>query len=206
MLRTKLPQPTIRLLSPSDYRNMKWKNGLGETQEIAVDSAAPFRWRLSTAQIASSSPFSLYPGYDRKFVVVEGGPISLTAKGGDTRLLPQREVYSFSGDVEHHAILKQPCCDLNLFCERLTASASLHVARFRAKEEVQLPYQGDEHFVFAMDGVVEFLDPNTEQTGQILAGQTLWVTKPRGVNLLNLRACGVSATAHIAWGVVTLKS
>ena len=206
MTRKKTTPPQFRVLSPHDYRPMKWKNGLGETQEIAIDTQSPFRWRLSSASVVSSSAFSVYTGYDRHFVVVEGGPLSLSVKGGDARVLPQREVYCFSGDIEHQAILKQPCRDLNLFCDRKTTTGSLHIARYRGKEEVQLPYQGDEHFVFCIDGEVEYLDPNSDQTGQFSAGQTLWITRPAEVNLLNLRTCGITPSAHVAWAVVSFKS
>ncbi|MFM7247546.1 MAG: HutD family protein, partial [Actinomycetota bacterium] len=52
---TPLPRP--------GFREMPWANGLGTTREIALDpdagaGGAPFRWRLSMADLAGPGPFS----------------------------------------------------------------------------------------------------------------------------------------------------
>jgi environmental stress-induced protein Ves len=58
----------MRILRAENYRRMQWKNGGGETAEIAVspDSAGldDFDWRISMATgQASGGPFSMpFPG------------------------------------------------------------------------------------------------------------------------------------------------
>jgi uncharacterized protein len=63
-----------------DYRRMPWKNGGGETAEIAVfpegATLDDFDWRISMATVSADGPFSLFPGVDRTLSVLEGdGPI-----------------------------------------------------------------------------------------------------------------------------------
>ena len=55
---------------PASARQFRpWKNGGGETAEIAVSPAGAgfddFDWRISTAIVAQSGPFSGFPGVDR---------------------------------------------------------------------------------------------------------------------------------------------
>jgi uncharacterized protein len=51
----------MRVLTPSDYKRMPWKNGGGETTEIAVfppgASLDAIAWRLSMASVAADGPF-----------------------------------------------------------------------------------------------------------------------------------------------------
>src|SRR5258707_14720415 len=65
-----------RVLSPSDYRRMPWKNGGGHTHEIAAHpegaGMAAFAWRVSIAEIAQDGPFSSFPGVDRTLVLLAG--------------------------------------------------------------------------------------------------------------------------------------
>ena len=70
-------------LKSSDSRALIWKNGKGTTSEIAIDpeganfATEPFSWRLSSASVLQSGPFSEFPGYDRYLVLIEGDPICL---------------------------------------------------------------------------------------------------------------------------------
>ena len=120
-------------LTPEDYRRMPWKNGGGVTEEIALDPPGghwegPSRilWRVSTALVASSGPFSLFPGYDRFLAVVDGGALELHVEGREPeRLHPRGGVCAFSGDVRTEGILLEgPCRDFNLFVDRSRGSAA----------------------------------------------------------------------------------
>ncbi len=66
----------MRMIRSSDYRRMPWKNGGGETVEIAIAPAGAsldaFDWRISMACVASSGPFSRLPGIDRTLAVLAG--------------------------------------------------------------------------------------------------------------------------------------
>ncbi len=204
MARPKQAPPKVRLLGLADYRRMKWKNGKGETNEIAVDPQDPFRWRMTNADMPESSEFSLYPGYDRKILFLGDGLVHLHGKDTEQDLQPE-EVFSFSGENKLQAQIEAPTRDLNVFTLRSAARSSLHVAEYRGIEEVQLPFQGDEHFVYAIAGEIEYLDPNSDTRGFLPAGSTLWISRPADVNLLNLRTKAKSRSARAAWTIVTLQ-
>lgn len=61
----------------SDRHFSPWKNGGGETAEILCHPQGAgfgdFNWRISTARVASSGPFSTFEGIDRILTVLEGG-------------------------------------------------------------------------------------------------------------------------------------
>lgn len=83
---------------------MPWKNGGGETREIAswppgagLDS---FGWRISIATIAATGPFSVFAGIDRQIMLLEGDGVQLAGKGGALhhRLDTPHVPFAFSGD------------------------------------------------------------------------------------------------------------
>jgi hypothetical protein len=113
-------------LSERVYR--PWKNGGGQTAEIAVAPAGAgfedFDWRISTALVAASGPFSAFPGVDRVLTVLEGGAIALTVGDQERRLDAASEPFAFSGDEPAAALLEGPALlDFNVMVRRpLTAS------------------------------------------------------------------------------------
>lgn len=56
----------MKSLHARDYKRMPWKNGGGETVEIAIfpadASVETFEWRISMATVANDGPFSIFPG------------------------------------------------------------------------------------------------------------------------------------------------
>ena len=114
----------MKIIRAADFRRMPWKNGGGETIEVAVSPAgAPlgsFDWRLSMARVAADGPFSVFPGVDRTLVVLTGGGIILTIGGqGSWQLRPESEPFSFPGDAAVDAkLIAGPIDDLNLMTRR----------------------------------------------------------------------------------------
>jgi len=120
-----------RLLTPSDYRRMPWKNSGGETVEIAVwppeSDLDSFEWRLSLASVNEDGPFSIFPGIDRHLSVVEGAGIGLAFGNGDavtlTRATPS---FFFPGDMPVSGrLLDGPIVDLNLMVRRARRAATV---------------------------------------------------------------------------------
>lgn len=68
----------IRLIKQNDMTRMPWKNGGGETLEVAIHPSTAtldqldFEWRVSIASIESDGPFSTFPGYTRHLVIWKG--------------------------------------------------------------------------------------------------------------------------------------
>lgn len=118
----------MQKIESSDFRRMVWKNGGGETAEIAIgppdSSVDAFDWRISTAHVAAPGPFSAFAGIDRTLVVLSGCGLRLvTRQPGETRevvLSPDSEPYRFAGDASVYADLigGKPVVDFNVMTRR----------------------------------------------------------------------------------------
>lgn len=93
----------MQIIRARDLTPGRWKNGGGETTQIAVwppgASLDTFDWQINTALIGKDGPFSVFPDIDRTFTVLNG---SLKLKFDDrpTRVLaPGSPPCSFPGDV-----------------------------------------------------------------------------------------------------------
>lgn len=133
-----MPSPTFAaLLKSSQYRQQPWKNGRGTTAEIAVEplgvSLDSMLWRLSSAPVAEEGPFSLFPGYSRLLVLVDGTELRL--KGEDREFsLRAGKVHGFSGDEKIEASLPGgPVRDLGLIFDPKRVRAKLSWIPFPAK-------------------------------------------------------------------------
>ena len=100
-----------------------WKNGGGTTAEIVASPAGAgfddFDWRISTARVAASGPFSLFPGVDRVLTVLEGDGIALEIGGVRHALDADSSPFAFPGDVPCVGHLGAgPILDLNVMVRR----------------------------------------------------------------------------------------
>ena len=113
-----------RILTPADYRRMPWKNGGGETIEIAVEPAGAglddFAWRLSMAKVERDGPFSLFAGIDRTLCLLEGEGMRLAVDGAmPIELTLASPPFSFPGDAAAGAaLIAGPIVDLNVMTRR----------------------------------------------------------------------------------------
>lgn len=152
---------------------MPWKNGGGTTTEIFVApeiaglSGQPFDWRISIADVAGDGPFSLFPGYDRHIMVIEGrgmmleggpqGPIDLTRQ-----FVPR----SFSGDwAVSGRLVAGPVRDFNLMARRDRFASRLEM--HEAAPALHLDAASAALLLYILDGEVT-------ASGHVLAaGETL---------------------------------
>ncbi len=123
---------------------MPWKNGGGETSEIAVspDGAEldAFDWRISMARVAVDGPFSAFPGVDRTLTVLEGGGLRLKV-GDDSAvdLMPGSRPLSFPADVRTAArLLDGPVLDLNVMTRREAFHHSVERLAVTGRMEIQV--------------------------------------------------------------------
>lgn len=115
----------MRILRSSSYQRMPWKNGGGETFEIAVSPPAAsldtLDWRVSMAVVASDGPFSRFAGVDRTLCVLEGAGLHLAfADDGSIRTL-DRTAPPFAFDAERPVqaqLLGTTVTDLNTMTRR----------------------------------------------------------------------------------------
>ncbi|RUM27069.1 HutD family protein [Rhizobium vallis] len=114
----------MKILRASEHKRMPWKNGKGETVEIAVfppdASIDDFDWRVSTATVAEDGPFSIFPGIDRTLSVLTGEGIALSVEGTEAvELRPPSAPHAFPADTRTAArLLDGPITDLNVMTRR----------------------------------------------------------------------------------------
>jgi len=137
---------------------MAWKNGGGETVEIAVSpmgaSLDAFDWRISMARVSSSGPFSRFPGIDRTLVILAGAGIRLSLAGrASVSLRHDTPPFSFPGDEPVEAeLIDGPIDDLNTMTRRTRYRH--RVARVPARAPVRLRREGDLMLVIARETAV----------------------------------------------------
>ena len=76
----------LTILSPETFKTIPWKNGLGHTTELAINSGGTldnFDWRLSIASVVNDGDFSNFSGYQRHLVLVDGEGLILDHRNGD---------------------------------------------------------------------------------------------------------------------------
>ena len=114
----------MRVIRSSEYRRMRWKNGHGETAEIAISpptaTVDSFDWRISMARIEADGPFSRFPGIDRTLTVVAGSGLELAVEGlQPVTLFAGSAPYPFRGDSVAYATLRAGAVtDLNVMTQR----------------------------------------------------------------------------------------
>lgn len=112
------------ILKAADHRHMPWKNGGGETTEIAIfptdADLAAFGWRVSMATVASDGPFSIFPGIDRTLSILQGDGMELDIAGRSPVILTQAsEPLSFPADAATTArLISGTIVDLNIMTRR----------------------------------------------------------------------------------------
>lgn len=149
-----MPSPV--LLKPSDYRCMPWKNGLGETIEIAVfppdAGIGDFDWRISMATVATDGPFSLFPGIERTLSVLSGHGLTLHRADGTKReLLVDSTPYAFPADEQVSATLVDSAItDLNVMTRR--GRFDHGVERLHLEGSAAMPARENPVIVFCLTG------------------------------------------------------
>ncbi|HEY0918971.1 HutD family protein [Devosia sp.] len=112
----------MRLLPAHTHRAMPWKNGGGETLEIAVHpQGAPVdgcTWRVSMAKVPVSGAFSTFPLIHRTLAVLAGRMLLRVEGQPETLLTPASPPCCFPGDVPAAAEVLAPVIDLNVMVRR----------------------------------------------------------------------------------------
>jgi len=135
-------------ITPDEYRRMPWKNGQGETLEIAlVRDRNGIVFRLSQAAVVEDGAFSDFSGLHRTLVLLKGqgmllNHISVDGYSYCHKLTSELDIARFSGGDRTHALLTLgPINDLNImvrerqFTSKVTSITALQSFSFSMKSE-----------------------------------------------------------------------
>lgn len=152
----------MKLLPASGHKRMPWKNGGGETIEIAVSpegaSLSQFDWRVSMATVASDGPFSAFPGIDRTLSILEGNGMTLLIDGREPAPLTQASApLPFPADVATSAsLIDGTIVDLNVMTRR--GKLAHHVRRLAVEGEGSLASEAATTLIVCHRGAVALED------------------------------------------------
>ncbi len=148
----------MRILRSADHKRMPWKNGKGETVEIAVSPSGAtvdnFDWRVSMATVAEDGPFSVFDGIDRTLSVLSGEGITLSVAGhAPATLRCETPPYGFPADRETGATLVSgPITDLNVMTLR---GSFTHAVERMVTQELTLQPSAHMRIVLTLSDLTE---------------------------------------------------
>ncbi len=152
-------------LPKNTFSRSSWKNGLGHTDQIAIEpvgsdlKAGNYLWRISSAMITQASPFSIFPEHDRALVILSGAGLKLihTDEGFEEAVeLPPLEPYEFPGDIKSRCeLLDGPIQDLSVFFKKGIINASVEVIRVEAESVWNWTPTATWNLIFAVRGNFE---------------------------------------------------
>ncbi len=108
------------ILPQSEYLRMPWKNGLGETLEIAVSRENDqVLYRVSQAAVVEDGVFSDFSGLNRTLVLLKGQGMLLTHRNGPNEcqhdlIQPLSIAHFAGGDLTYAELANGPIEDLNI--------------------------------------------------------------------------------------------
>jgi len=92
----------VQRIDAHDARRVRWRNGLGWTREIHVESGVgdeAWIWRLSIAEIEQIAAFSRFEGVERELMLLTGDGLTLRFDDGQvSNLQPPHARLCFSGE------------------------------------------------------------------------------------------------------------
>jgi len=147
--------PRFRVLKSRDYRRMPWKNGGGQTIEIAIfpegASLGDFDWRVSMARVESDGAFSIFPGTDRSLAILQGFGMELAiAPHPAVQATISTPPLAFdAGAATRARLLDGPVLDLNLMTRRTRFKHRM--TRIALAEPALIDLSGHETLVLAGD-------------------------------------------------------
>lgn len=171
--------PELRRLTAADARRVRWKNGRGVTEELALwppgasFERGDFDWRIARAGVSEAGPFSEFPGFERTLVVVEGEGLLLRHGAASPVSVRPLQPHVFSGDgITQAELFGGPVTDVNLLARRACVRSRVSVLRVSSAHEEEL--LRSHAFVHVLEGALAARAGDAE-AHQLAARESLWV-------------------------------
>lgn len=134
----------ITVISPENFKTIPWKNGLGETTELAINEHGTlerFDWRLSIASVVEDGIFSDFSDYDRNLILIEGNGICLTHDQSTIdNLVKKLDVASFVGACKTFgSLIDGAIKDFNIITNQKTMTPNVQCFTEQHKASVDIP-------------------------------------------------------------------
>lgn len=173
------------ILPQSEYLRMPWKNGLGETLEIAVSRENDqVLYRVSQAAVVEDGVFSDFSGLNRTLVLLKGQGMLLTHRNGPNEcrhdLVNSLSIAHFAGgDLTYAELVKGPIEDLNIMVRE--GKATSRVEALSCSDSFFVENPGNKLFsgFYANSECELLLESDTREVNVIVACQyTVFIHQP----------------------------
>lgn len=163
----------ISIISPDNFRTIPWKNGKGETIELAINEGGTldkFIWRLSMASVVEDGVFSDFSGYQRNLILIEGHSINLQHDDNKIdKLTSLLDIANFDGGCRTVGNLPAgEITDFNVISHKEKCSVS--VDTFKEQQTLELN-AADLCFIYSLSGPFQLTSFQNQQI--IKAGHLL---------------------------------
>lgn len=174
----------MQKFTAADYVAMPWKNGGGVTQQLAIAPAdaslANFEWRISSAQVETAGPFSLFAGIDRSLAILRGAGLTMEFDGTQATILsPDNKPLAFRGEqYVHAALLDGPIADFNVMTRRTHWTHTLEKIQLSGAR--QCARQADLMFIYCAQGSGIQCSSASGDTADCAAGDAILIDAADG--------------------------
>lgn len=168
---------TITIISPEKFKTIPWKNGLGETTELAINeggSLSNFDWRLSIATVTEDGVFSDFSDYSRNLVLISGQGIRLKHDGDKVDQLDKLlDMASFDGGcITFGKLTSGTIKDFNIMTKKSTYHAK--VDRYINEQSITLETDA-QYFVYGLNQMADVYF--NDETMTLPSGHLLTISK-----------------------------
>lgn len=131
----------ITIIPPEQFKKTRWKNGKGETTELAISPGGTledFDWRLSMAAVVEDGAFSYFTGYCRNLILIAGDGINLQHDQSTTDQLDSVLSFAtFDGGCNTVAtLISGPIVDINVISK--AGKYKVTVETYTNRQDVKL--------------------------------------------------------------------
>jgi uncharacterized protein len=174
----------INIIPAHTFKTLPWKNGKGETTELAINSGGTldnFEWRLSIASVTEDGVFSDFSGYMRNLVLIQGDSISLTHDDINTdKLTNTLDFATFDGGSETIGSLKKGAIkDFNIITSKTKCITKVHT--YTAPLNQSINFNGLV-FAFSLSDSIE-LNDQQNMRHKVSQGDLLQLSHPQNIEL-----------------------
>ena len=184
------------ITSPDKFRAIPWKNGKGQTIELAINEGANlenFDWRLSMADVVEDGVFSDFSGYLRNLVLIKGKAITLIHDQKATDTLDRYlDFATFDGGCKTQGVLPEgPITDFNIITKHdkyeVTVTTCQHDATvelsdgeyiwaYSLSHDAKIVSEQHQEISLPANHLLQISNLNTENKTSILGSELIIVT------------------------------
>lgn len=167
------------IISPAQFKTLPWKNGKGETIELAINKNAnldDFEWRISMASVVEDGVFSDFSGYMRNLILIEGNGLNLQHDHNHIdKLSKLLDVATFDGSCTTVGNLHDGAItDFNIITAKAKYQTKVSTYLQKTIQQIKLT---DLCFVYSLSADITFSSDNNAINEVLAQGHLLQISQ-----------------------------